>query len=139
MAQIVADNLTAIGLNVKVQQFDNATVMSKLKSKDYDIATMNDTLIPIDPTYDLPFFVTTGNLGAYSNKDVDALVTKVRTDTTDDQTKTDLGALQVILQQDQPILTIYASKQIAAVNNRVITGKPKDYGTFINVQDWDVK
>jgi peptide/nickel transport system substrate-binding protein len=138
-AQVVAENLKAVGLNIKLQQYDNATVMSKLKSKDYDIATMGDTLIPIDPTYDLPFFVTTGNLGAYSNKEVDALVNKVKTDTTDAQTKADLFKMQEILATDRPILTLYATSQISGLNNRVVVGKPKDYGTFINVQDWDVK
>ena len=127
----IFDNAVAKNIMVKLQQYDNATVMSKLKSKDYDMATMNDTLIPVDPTYDLPFFITTGNLCAYSNKSVDDLVSKVRIDTTDAETKSDLGQLQKILQKDQPILTMYASKQIACVNKRVVTGKPKDYGTLM--------
>ena len=87
-ADLITENLKAIGLNVQVQKFDFATDMDKAKHGDYDLTIMGDTLIPVDPTYDLPFFVTKGNYCKYENPEVDKIVDAVKVETDDAKVKT---------------------------------------------------
>ena len=72
-------------------------------------------------------------------KDVDNIVTAVKSETDDNKVKTDLYKMQEILAKDVPMPILYATNELFATNKRVVVGKPKDYGTFINVYQWDVK
>jgi peptide/nickel transport system substrate-binding protein len=135
---IIVENLKAVGLNVKIQKMDFATAMSKAKNKDYDLTFMADTLIPVDPTYDLPFFVTSGNFCGYENKTVDGLVESVKKEIDDTKVKAYLYDLQKILAEEVPMPILYATQGLKATSKRVILGEPKDYGTFIDVYKWDV-
>ena len=138
-ADLITENLKAIGLNIQMQKFDFATDMAKTKSGDYDLTIMGDTLIPIDPTYDLPFFVTKGNYCNYENPEVDKIVDGVKVEVNNDKVKESLNKMQEILIKDVPMPILYATRELYATNKRVMNGKPKDYGTFINVYQWDVK
>jgi len=135
---IIVENLKAVGLNVKIQKMDFATAMSKAKNKEYDLTFMADTLIPVDPTYDLPFFVTSGNFCGYENKRVDELVEAVKKEIDDNKVKGYLYELQQILAEEVPMPILYATKGLKATSKRVVYGEPKDYGTFIDVYKWDV-
>jgi len=137
-AVIIVENLKAIGLNVKIQKMDFPTAMNKAKNLDYDLTFMGDTLIPIDPTYDLPFFVTTGNFCGYSNETVDKLVESVKKEIDDKKVKSYLYDLQEILAMDSPMVIMYATRGLTAKSTRVVYGEPKDYGTFIDLYKWDV-
>ena len=137
-ADIIVDNLVNVGMNIQIQKMDFATAMAKAKKSDYDITMMGDTLIPIDPTYDLPFFITHGNYCGYENKKVDALVEAVKNEIDDTKVKASLYELQTILAQDVPMPTLYATRGLKAINKRVTIGGPKDYGSFIDVYNWDV-
>ena len=137
-AAIIVENLKAVGLSVKIQKMDFPTAMAKTKNKEYDLTFMADTLIPIDPTYDLPFFVTSGNFCGYENKKVDALVESVKNEIDDSKVKDYLYDLQNILAEEVPMPILYATSGLKATNKRMIFGEPKDYGTFIDVYKWDV-
>ena len=137
-ADIIAADLKDIGVNVQVQKFDFATTQAKAKTGQFDLTIMGDTIIPINPTYDLPFFILTGNYNGYSNKDVDNLILSVKSEANEEKVKEDYNKLQEILAEDVPCPVVYAASQLTAVNKRVTNGKPKDYGTFIDVYNWDV-
>jgi len=137
-ADIIVNNLVSVGVNVQIQKMDFATAMAKAKKGDYDITMMGDTLIPIDPTYDLPFFITKGNYCGYKNEKVDAIVEDVKKEIDDAKVKSSLYELQKILSADVPMPTLYATRELKAINKRVIVGGPKDYGTFNEVYKWDV-
>lgn len=137
-ADIIVASLKDIGVNVQVQKFDFATTQAKAKTGQFDLTIMGDTIVPINPTYDLPFFILTGNYNGYSNKVVDNLILSVKSEANEGKVKADYNKLQEILAEDVPCPVVYAASQLTAVNKRVITGKPKDYGTFIDVYNWNV-
>lgn len=138
-AVIVVQNLKDVGINVEIQKMDFPTAMGKAKNLDYDLTFMGDRLIPIDPTYDLPFFVTSGNFCGYENERVDELVEFVKSEIDDEKVTEYLYELQEILAEEVPMPILYATQGLKAKNSRVIYGETKDYGTFIDVYKWDVK
>lgn len=138
-ANVVAANLKEIGVNVKIQMTDVASLVDKLDKKDYEIGILQYSLTPIDPYPDMAYFLQEGNDVNYSNKEVQGLLSQVKNET--DETKiTELYAkINKITAKEVPMFSIYASKSLGAVNKRLVGVKAKDFGTFIDVYKWDVK
>lgn len=138
-ANIVAENLKEAGVNVKIQMMDLATLIDVLVKGEYDLGVLTVSLVPINPLPDIAYFLNEGNPSFYKNADAEAILAKLMTELDDAKIKDLYGQLQAIVAQDVPMPSIYATKALGAVNNRVANAKPKDFGMFINVTDWDVK
>ncbi|WP_411678373.1 ABC transporter substrate-binding protein [Caproicibacter sp.] len=140
VANVVQSNLTALGLNVQIQKYDFPTIMSKLRSLDYDLTIVGNSTTPTNPTSWLQFLYETGmDHNGYSNPDVDSLIESAYVETDENKIKEDYMKLQEILADEMPTPGLYASYELMAVNKRIVTGKPKIYGMTVNVQDWDIK
>ena len=67
------------------------------------------------------------------------MITSLKAETDEAKIKGYYSELQKIVAQDVPMPSIYSTKALGAINNRVTVAKPKDFGMFINVNEWDVK
>ncbi|MFF2480223.1 ABC transporter substrate-binding protein [Paenibacillus sp. NPDC058071] len=138
-SNILAENLKAAGVNVKIQMADLATLIDKIVSSDYDLGILTVSLSPVNPLPDLAYFLNEGNPIGYKNAEVEALIAKLGAETDEAKITELYSSLQKIVAQDVPMPSIYATKALGAVNNRLVNAKPKDFGMFINVHEWDVK
>lgn len=138
-ANIMAENLKSAGINVKIQLADLATLIDKLVKMDYDLGILTVSLTPINPLPDVAYFLQEGNPNGYSNGEVDKLINALKAETDEAKIKEYYSELQKIVAQDVPMPSIYSTKALGAINDRVTVAKPKDFGMFINVQEWDVK
>lgn len=139
VANVVAADLTAIGLNVQIQKYDFPTIMSKLRGLEYDLTIIGNSTTPTNPTSWLQFLYEGGiDHNGYDNPEVNNLIEAAYTETDEAKVKDDYMQLQAILADETPTPALYASYELMAVNKRVVVGKPKTYGMTINVQDWDV-
>lgn len=138
-ANIMAENLKSAGINVKIQLADLATLIDKLVKMDYDLGILTVSLTPINPLPDVAYFLQEGNPNGYSNGEVDKLINALKAETDEAKIKEYYSKLQKIVAQDVPMPSIYSTKALGAINDRVIGAKPKDFGMFINVNEWDVK
>lgn len=138
-AVIIQNNLKDIGLDVKIEKMDMPTCMSKAKEGAFDITIMGNTFVPTNPTYDLSFFITSGNFNRYKNEKVDQLVTAIKNEVSTDKMKELCIELQRILNEEQPMVFLYGQKDLYVTTERMKVGEPKDYGTFLNVYKWDTK
>lgn len=138
-ANILAENLRAAGVKVQIQMADLATLIDRIVKMDYDLGIMTVSLTPVNPLPDIAYFLTTGNPNGYSNPQVDELLNKLAAETDENKIKQYYSEIQKITAEDVPMPSIYAVKALGAVNDRVSGAKPKDFGMFINVTEWDVK
>jgi len=138
-ANIVAENLKAVGINVSIQMMDLGTLIEKLGNLDYELGILTVSLTPVNPLPDIAYFLGDGNPLAYHNDEVDGLLASLNAETDEAKIKELYGRLQEILAEDVPMPSIYATKALGAVNKRVIGAVPGDFGMFINVHEWDVK
>lgn len=138
-ANVVAANLKEIGFNVKIQMTDIATLVDKLDKKDYEIGILQYSLTPIDPYPDMAYFLQDGNDVNYSNKEVQDLLVQVKNETDETKIKEIYAKINTIAAKEIPMFSIYASRSLGAVNNRLVGVKAKDFGTFNDVYKWDVK
>ncbi|WP_040951799.1 ABC transporter substrate-binding protein [Gorillibacterium massiliense] len=138
-ANIMAENLRAVGVNVKIQMLDLATLIDKLVKMDYDLGVLTVSLSPVNPLPDVAYFLHEGNPSGYKNADIETLLTALQSATDEAKLTEDYNKLQEIVAQDVPMPSIYATKALGAMSNKVTGAKPKDFGMFINVNEWDVK
>lgn len=138
-ANIISENLRAVGINTQIETMDQPTLVQKFLSGDFDLVfwTTRFALYP-----DMSRTHGTGgstNFTGYSNPEVDELFKKGLTETNPDKRYEIYSRWQEIWVDDVPQMELYFDYRLRAVNERVTTGEPKDIGMFINIHEWDVK
>jgi peptide/nickel transport system substrate-binding protein len=138
-ANIIAENLRAVGINTQIETMDQPTLVQKFLAGDFDLVfwTTRFALYP-----DMSRTHATGgstNFTGYSNPEVDELFKKGLTTTDPDERYDIYSRWQEIWVEDVPQMELFFDYRLRAVNERVAVGEPKDIGMFINVHEWDVK
>lgn len=138
-AQIIAENLKAVGIKAKITKYDFATVSQKLRKHEFDLA-LSGLYMNIDPDSSA-YYHSEGlsNSSAYVNPEVDKLLEQGKAEADEKRRKEIYDQVQAIVQQDVPLLTLYYNPALVAINKRVIKGEPRLFGTTYDVQEWDVK
>ncbi len=139
-ADILVQNLIAVGVNVKIQKFDFSTLIGKVDSGDYDLTIFNRDYY-FEPSLYLTLFQSNNenNFLKYNNPQVDALIAQGETETDPAKRLVIYNQLQAILHEDLPALAIYSEKRLQAVSKDIIEGKPANVGQFNNINKWDIK
>lgn len=138
-AYIVADNLGKVGIKVNVENVSFDELTDKVVKEDFDLGLLPVTMTPVNPLPDLAYFLGAGNPNGYRNEKVVDLLAAVGAEVDEEKIKSLYDELQDILAEDVPMPALYAAKALGAVNGRVVGATPKDFGMFINVQDWSVR
>jgi len=140
VADIIVDNLKKVGLNVQIQKYDFVTSLAKAKKGEYDIYIVGIPQYPINP--DVSNFLKTGGtltLSKYSSPEMDALLTSGANSVDPVQRKEIYNKVQEVFMKDLPSPTIYVQNALKAVSKRLLVGKPKSFGMYIDVYLWDVQ
>ncbi|MDG0809276.1 ABC transporter substrate-binding protein [Cohnella rhizosphaerae] len=138
-AHRVSDSLGKVGIRVNVEIVGQAELSDKLLKQDFDLSLLPLTMTPVNPLPDLAYLLGAGNPNGYKNEKVNELLAAVGAEVDEAKIKALYGELQAILAEDVPMPALYAAKALGAVNGRVIGATPKDFGMFIDVQDWTVR
>lgn len=138
-ANVMVANLKEVGVNVQIKMTDLATLVDSISKMDYDIGILQYSLTPIDPYPDMAYFLQEGNVLGYNNKEVQGIIESIRNETDDAKIKEAYNKINKIASTEVPMFSLYASRSLGAVNKRLIGAEAKDFGTFIDVQNWDVK
>lgn len=146
MVTIVAAQLQAIGMNVKVKQYQAADLTTAINKRQFDLLPSQYGLFNVDPvTMNARLmcdqFSPNGiNISHYCNKDLDALLAQ-GISTTDQSQRTEIYAkAQKIVNDDVPIMVLYAPNIIAAHSDRLQNFKLAGVLTqaFWNAAEWTV-
>lgn len=138
-ARMMVDDLKAVGIDVNIQMLDFASLVDKLVKKDYDLGIMTVSMSLVNPLPDIAYFLQKGNPNGYTNPEVNKLLLSLQSETEEAAIKQSYSRLQEIMAEEVPMPSIYATRPLGAVNHKVIGATPKDYGMFINVEDWNIK
>ncbi len=79
------------------------------------------------------------NYARYSNPEADELLARGKNEPDAAKRQVIYNKLQQIWNDDMPALTLYSDQDLMAVNKRVKAGKPKAFGMFYNLHEWDVQ
>ncbi|GKS14848.1 ABC transporter substrate-binding protein [Paenibacillus chitinolyticus] len=139
-ADILVQNLQAVGLKVQVQKYDFATLIQKVRKKEFDLTIFNrDFYIEPSSYFTLYKSDSTSNYYSYNNPKVDELITKGETESDPAKRRQIYNELQAVIHEDVPTLAVYSEKRLLAVSKDVLVGKPRDIGMYNNTNEWDLK
>ncbi|WP_141430836.1 ABC transporter substrate-binding protein [Bacillus sp. 03113] len=131
-ADIIAENLKAIGLNVETTTYDFPTIMSKMRAGEYDLLLMGSSM-PMDPDNTL---YAKDNFMKYQNPKSDELLQAGKTEANIEKRHEIYNELQKIWNEDMPVLTLYSDYDFVAVSKQVKVGDSKAIGFHKDLQKW---
>lgn len=135
-ADIIAQNLEAVGIKVNITTYDAPTSMSVARSGDFDLILMGISNI-VDP--DVTNYYSSGapsNFPKYTNRKVDELLKAGKEEADVENRKEIYNELQSIWQDELPIFTLYSDYDFVAVSESVAVGGPKVLGWHNELYNW---
>lgn len=138
-ANLIEQDLEAIGLKVTQTTYDFPTVMATIKTNNFDMCLIGFgyTVEPDVATY----YSTTGsmNFGKISDAHLDELLTKGTSLTSFDERKAVYDEIQQYMQDNTFILGLYSDYQIAA-KNKALNGGITSYwaGSLAGIEKWNI-
>jgi peptide/nickel transport system substrate-binding protein len=142
MAQVIQQQLKAVGADVQVQAQEFQTMLRQFKARDYDAVIANWSLdtFKVDPT---PLFscaqsrvANSSNRTGYCNPRADALMEQGLRETDVARAKGIWQQYSQLLQQDQPVTFLYWSEDMAGVGPRVQGVEMDARSKLANARDW---
>ncbi|TRZ36085.1 oligopeptide-binding protein AppA [Niallia circulans] len=135
-ADIIAQNLEAIGLKLNTTTYDFPTIMSKAKAGEFDLLLMGFTNT-IDPDVTTVYGSNaTSNYTNYSNPEVDKLLLAGKQEPDTEKRKEIYNELQAIWSKELPVFTLYSDFDFGAISKDVAVGGPKVFGFHNELYNW---
>jgi peptide/nickel transport system substrate-binding protein len=136
-ADIIVENLKAVGIKAQITKYDLVTVGQKAQKGEYDIFFLGYPFF-LDPDVSI-YFKTNGNYAGYSNPEMDALLDQGLKETDSAKRHVIYDKVQNLVAKELPQLTLYADFRMGAVSKKVKGAEPRDVGMLINVHEWDIE
>ena len=142
MAQVIQQQLKAVGAQVEVRTQEFQTMLRQFKARDYDAVIANWSLdtFKVDPT---PLFSCAesrvqnlANRTGYCNPRADALIEQGLRSTDAAQARQTWAQYSQILQQDQPVTFLFWSEDMAGLGPRLQGVQMDARSKLANVRDW---
>lgn len=137
-ADYIVAQLAEIGIKVQVTTVDLSTLMSKAGNKEFDIMAVQYTYAPVDPYPDVNWLLSADGWTGFANDTISSALAATQTTSDVAKIKEQYLTIDKIVQQEVPMLSVYVISAMGAVNKRLVNATPNVYGSFINIQDWDV-
>lgn len=137
-ADLITQDLEAIGLKVKTTTYDFPTLLANARKGAFDLMFIGFTNT-LDP--DVSSIYKTGsssNYPKYSSKQTDELLAAGKAEPDVEKRKAIYSELQKIWNEDLPVFTLYSDNDFAAVSKKVAEGEPKIFGYHKDLQNWSL-
>ena len=132
--------LKEIGLNIEIRTVVFDSLMEVAGNLEHDIMSVEYTYAPVDAYTDVAWLL--GGEGSWTGYVTEDVAAALELSQTLDDIK-DIAAQYLIVdravQEDVPMISGWVIAKLGAVSNRLVNVKPNVFGTFVNVQDWDVQ
>ena len=137
-ADIITQNLQAVGVKVNVTKYDFPTVQAKAKADDFELMLMGQT-ITLDPdVYNLYGLNGVSNYMNYDNPKSEELLAKGKAEPNVDARKQIYAELQKLWSEDLPLITLYSDHDFVGISKQVTHGEPRVFGFHKDLQMWSV-
>lgn len=138
IASFIAAKLGEIGLNIKINTVDIASLLSIAGSGDFDLLAVQYTYTPVDPYTDISWLLSKGGWTRYYREEVANALDITQKSTDMNEIIKQYRIATDYTQQEVPMISAYIISALGAVNDRLENAVPDVYGTFINVHEWRV-
>ena len=139
-AQLLQERYRRLGVEVVIDQVDNATLQQLVESGKFDASLESNVTDPTPTTSVPPSWSRNGptNYGRYANDRFDALVKTAATAPSREAAQASWEAAFAELNQDPPGIMLYALDNIAAVHRRVANVRIQPDSWWALVRTWSI-
>jgi peptide/nickel transport system substrate-binding protein len=139
IASYLAAQYAEMGLKIKVNTVDLASLLTVAGSGDFDLLAVQYTYIPVDVYTDANWLLSASGWTRYQNDEITEALKDTQVTTDNNKVKELYKTVDSIVQSEVPMINAYVISGLGAKSNRLQNATPDVYGTFINVQDWEIK
>lgn len=138
--QYFAAMFEEIGLQISVRTVDLANLMSVVDKGEHDILSVEYTLMPADPYTDVAWLIGGQSLWTgYTSPATEEALALSQSLTDEKEITKQYLIVDQAMQQDAPVISGWVIAKLGVVSNRLVNAHPDVFGTFVNVQDWDIQ
>lgn len=136
-ARLIADQLTAAGIQTEVVTLGWDEYLNKLQEKDFDLALCGSYLSPVP---DLSFLLRTDgslNIGGWGNADIDAKLDQIVQTAKSEELGLRMAELQGVIIDELPIISLYfrTHSLLTSPNLLGVTGV-REESAYANMAQW---
>ena len=129
-----------IGLKINLRTVDIANLMTVVDEGSHDILSVEYTLMPADPYTDIAWLIGGQSLWTgYTSPETDEALALSQNLTDQSEITAQYLVIDQMMQKDAPVISGWVIGKLGAVSNRLVNANADVFGTFINVQDWDIQ
>ncbi|MDR0562231.1 MAG: peptide ABC transporter substrate-binding protein [Spirochaetaceae bacterium] len=137
---IIAENFKSIGLNIVIERADFPTTMGRIQKRDFDISIVGMPANPFNAVRNLRYYVDSKDAHTgYSNPRADRLVETIDASVDSEALKSAYYEIQALIAEEVPVSGVYSELVLRAANKRILYGGEQNFGTFRDLEKWDVK
>jgi peptide/nickel transport system substrate-binding protein len=141
VAQLIKNNLKAVGIDVKINELESGTFIDGLMNRKYEAWIAGWTIpVPIDlnPYWNSDQEIGFLNFSSYRNEEKDEILEKLKQRLTESEKTKLYKDLQSIFQKDEPVTFLYWFDNIIAYNKRISKIDFSVLGLVKNAWEWRI-
>ena len=129
-----------IGLHIEIRTVSLANLMEAAGNGEHDIMSVEYTYAPVDPYTDVAWLLGgEGSWTGYATEATDTALALSQELTDVNEITQQFLVVDKAMQDDVAMISGWVIATLGAVNNRVVNAHPDVFGTFVNVQEWDIQ
>ncbi|MBR4540278.1 MAG: ABC transporter substrate-binding protein [Clostridia bacterium] len=129
-----------MGLHIDIRTVSLANLMEVATNGEHDIMSVEYTYAPVDPYTDVAWLLGgEGSWTGYATVETDAALALSQELTDVDAITAQYLIVDRAMQEDAAMISGWVIATLGAVNDRLTGVTPNVFGTFISVQNWDIK
>lgn len=134
VADIIKQNLEAIGISIKIYSVSNSNYKYNLENKKFDLI-LTGTNIGLSPN--LNTYFGNNNIADYNNDEVNNIMQEIENIKDENELKNKYSRLQEIYRDDCPYKSLYINKKIIISSTNLVGDiHPNLYNIYYNIQNW---
>ena len=137
-ADYITAQLAEIGIKIQVNTVDLSTLMTTAGNREFDLMAVQYTYAPVDPYPDVNWLLSADGWPGFANDEIANALAATQTTSDVAKIREQYLTIDKIAQTEVPMISAYIISAIGASNKRLVNATPNVYGSFINIQEWDV-
>lgn len=135
----IAENFRAAGFTVAVEEARFSAVVAGIEHRDYDIAILGMPANHFTALRNLSYYADSkmGRTG-YESLKMDQLLNTLLTNVDEEILQAAYYEIQALFAEEVPVSGVYGELVLRAANKRLTFGTLRDFGTFRDLEQWDI-
>ena len=138
--QYFAEDFRSIGLDIEIRTVPFDSLMEVAGNLEHDIMSVEYSYAPVDVYTDAVWLLGgEGSWTGYADDEVSAALELSQTLNDEKEIAQQYLIVDQKMQQDVPMISGWVIAKLGAVSNRLVNVTSDIFGTFVNVEKWDIQ